>query len=177
MQSGYAPESRTYPCADDRHAFPIPRFFGTELPTSRDVADAPIEPALRRGLDAAAFPAQVLGVSRSLPVPSAAQAAALARQSLSPAAVDPKRKKVALVVAGIADLIQIGGFPIFSQGALSLPDDILDVVVALLLLITLGFRWRLVFSLALELTPVATLFPTWTAVVASLPTTPPPPRP
>ena len=81
-------------------------------------------------------------------------------------------KKIALVIAGLADLVQIGGFPIFSQGALSIPDDILDVSIALLLLIVLGFRWRLLFSLALELVPFVTLFPTWTAVVASLPTKP-----
>lgn len=110
----------------------------------------------------------------SLPVPknSASAAAALARQNLSPAAVDPKRKKIALVIAGLADLVQLGGFPVFAEGALSIPDDVLDVSVALLLLIVLGFRWRLLFSLALELVPFATLFPTWTAVVASLPTKP-----
>jgi hypothetical protein len=95
-----------------------------------------------------------------------------ARAKLSPAAVSAKRKKIALVIAGLADLIQVGAFPIFAEGALSIPDGVLDGIVALLLLIVLGFRWRLLFSLALELVPAATLLPTWTAVVASLPTYP-----
>jgi hypothetical protein len=99
-------------------------------------------------------------------------AALLARTKLSPAAVDPTRKKIALAIAAVADLVQIGAFPIFSEGALSIPDDALDAGVAFVLLLVLGFRWRLLFSLGLELVPFATLFPTWTAVVASLPTIP-----
>ncbi len=99
-------------------------------------------------------------------------AALLARSQVSPAAVDPTRKKIALGIAAIADLVQVGAFPIFSEGALSIPDDALDVGVAFVLLLVLGFRWRLLFSLALELVPFATLFPTWTAVVLSLPTVP-----
>jgi hypothetical protein len=100
----------------------------------------------------------------------AKQAALLARSKVGPAAVDPKRRKIALVVAGLADLIQMGGFAIFGEGILSVPDDILDGVVALLLVFILGFRWRLLFTLGLELVPFATLFPSWTAVVMSLPT-------
>jgi hypothetical protein len=97
--------------------------------------------------------------------------AAAARTKLSPAAVDPTRKKIALAIAAVADAVQLGFFPIFSQGALSIPDDILDVGVVLVLVLVLGFRWRLIASLALELVPFATLFPSWTAVVLSLPVT------
>jgi hypothetical protein len=97
--------------------------------------------------------------------------AAAARAKLSPAAVDPTRKKIALGIAAVADAVQLGFFPIFSEGALSIPDDILDGVVVLALIVVLGFRWRLVASLALELVPFATLFPSWTAVVMSLPVT------
>jgi len=96
--------------------------------------------------------------------------AAVARASLlDPAAVDPKRKKIALAIAAIADMVQMGAFPVFAEGALSIPDDALDAAVAILLVVTLGFRWRLLLSLALELVPGLTLFPTWTAVVLSLP--------
>lgn len=98
--------------------------------------------------------------------------AKVAHAHISPAAVSSKRKKIALGVAGLADLVQMGYFPIFGEGALSIPDDALDVVVALVLLVTLGFRWRLAFALAVELVPGATLFPTWTAVILSLPTVP-----
>src|SRR5215831_1038323 len=99
---------------------------------------------------------------------------AQATSGLQAHAVTPGRKKAALVLAGLADLAQLGFFPIFGEGALSLPDDVLDVVVALVLLVVLGFRWRLAGALLLELVPGATLFPTWTAVVMSLPTPPPP---
>lgn len=100
--------------------------------------------------------------------------AAVARTALvDPAAVDPKRKKIALAIAALADMVQVGAFPIFAEGALSIPDDALDVGVAIALVVTLGFRWRLLLSLALELVPGMTLFPSWTAVVLSLPVTAP----
>ena len=92
-----------------------------------------------------------------------------AHAGMSPVAVSSKRKKVALALAGLADLLQLGFFPLFGEGALSVPDDVLDVVVAVALLAVLGFRWRLAGALVLELVPGATLFPTWTAVVMSLP--------
>lgn len=85
--------------------------------------------------------------------------------------VSRTRKRVALVLAGVADAVQLGFFPMFGEGALSIPDDALDVLVALALLLTLGFRWRLLLSLAFELVPGATLFPTWTAMVLTLPST------
>jgi uncharacterized membrane protein len=97
-----------------------------------------------------------------------------ATAQLSPAAVPASRKRVALFVAGLADLVQLGYFPIFGEGALSVPEDALDLLVAGILLLTLGFRWRLAGAFALELVPGATLFPTWTAVVLSLPTVPEP---
>jgi len=66
----------------------------------------------------------------------------------------------------------MGFFMEFLGGALSLPDDVLDIVVAIALTATLGFRWRLLFALALELTPGVALFPSWTAFVMTLPTLP-----
>ncbi len=95
-----------------------------------------------------------------------------AHASISPAAVPASRKKLALGIAAIADLIQIGYFPIFGEGALSPPDDVLDVAIAVILVLVLGFRWRLAMAMAMELVPGATLFPTWTAVVLTLPTLP-----
>jgi hypothetical protein len=80
-------------------------------------------------------------------------------------AITPRRKKVALAIAALADAIQLGFFPVFGEGALSLPDDALDALVALLLLVTLGWRWRLLAALAVELVPGVAVFPTWTAFV------------
>ncbi len=95
----------------------------------------------------------------------------LVRQAdLSSHAVTPTRKKIALVIAGVADLIQLGFFPVFGEGALSPPDDVLDVIVAIALFATLGFKLRLLVALGIELVPGVALFPSWTAVVATLPT-------
>lgn len=80
-------------------------------------------------------------------------------------AVSPTRKRIALGIAALADAVQLGLFPVFAEGALSIPDDALDAVVAVLLLVTLGWRWRLVIALAAELVPGLALFPTWTAFV------------
>ncbi len=88
------------------------------------------------------------------------------------AAVPKRKKNVALALAVIADMAQAGLFPFFAEGVFSIPDDALDAVVAVALLLILGFRWRLLFSLLIELTPGAALFPTWTAVVLSLPSAP-----
>ena len=73
--------------------------------------------------------------------------------------VSSRRKKIALVVAALADAVQLGLFPVFAEGALSVPDDALDALVALTLLVTLGWQWRLVGALAIELVPGAALFP------------------
>ncbi len=80
----------------------------------------------------------------------------------------PRRKKVALAIAALADAVQLGFFPAFGADGLSAPDDVLDFTVAVALVIALGWRWRLVAALALELVPGVALFPSWTAFVATL---------
>lgn len=95
-----------------------------------------------------------------------------AQKEISASAVPAGRKKIALGIAAIADLLQMGFFLEFMGGALSPPDDVLDLVVVIALTATLGFRWRLLFALALELTPGVALFPSWTAFVMTLPTVP-----
>jgi hypothetical protein len=82
----------------------------------------------------------------------------------------PRRKKAALAIAGLADAVQLGLFPVFAGGVLSVPDDVLDAAVAVALVVTLGFRWQLVAALAVELVPGIALFPSWTVFVATLPT-------
>ena len=90
-------------------------------------------------------------------------------------AVSKKRKAVALAVAVTADLVQLVLWPAFVGGAASPVDDALDAVVGLVLLLTLGFSGRLALALAMELVPGADLFPTWSAVVASIPSREDPP--
>ena len=100
-------------------------------------------------------------------------AAALA--VVRPAAVARSRKNVALLLAGAADLAQAVFFPLFIEGAASPFELGLDVVTAVAILLVVGFKWRLAIALATELVPGADLFPTWTAVVLSLPVLPPAP--
>ncbi len=91
-------------------------------------------------------------------------------------AVDPKRKRIALLIAAASDLAQLALPALFSEGAFSPVEGALDAATALLMLLTLGFSWRLTAAFVTELVPGLDLFPTWTAVVLSLPTTPRPPE-
>lgn len=86
--------------------------------------------------------------------------------------VTRRQKRAALAIAAVADLLQLGLFPLFFPGAISPFDSGLDVIVALSLLLILGWRWRTALALAVELLPGLALFPTWTAVVATLPAQP-----
>ncbi len=99
------------------------------------------------------------------------QIAGAAHSGMANHAVSPRRKKIALAIAGIADLVQLGFFPAFAEGVLSIPDDVLDIIVTIALFITLGFKWRILAALVVELVPGVALFPSWTAVVLSVPTT------
>ncbi len=84
----------------------------------------------------------------------------------------PTRKKIALTIAAVADAVQLGFFPVFGPGALSAPEDTLDLAVAVALVLALGWRWHLLAALACELIPGLALYPTWTAFVATLPVEP-----
>ena len=88
-------------------------------------------------------------------------------------AATPKQKRIAVAIALTADLVQLGLAPLFGEGVLSPLCDALDVIVAVALLLTLGFRWRTLFALGAELVPGVALFPTWTAMVLTLPTAKP----
>ena len=117
----------------------------------------------------------------SSPTPAPARPAGLAAllrtRVLGAPAVSKKRKAVAFTIALAADAVQLVLWPAFAGGAVSPFDDALDAVVGLLLLLTLGFSGRLALAFALELVPGADLFPTWTAVVASIPAEAPPALP
>src|SRR4029079_13522997 len=99
-----------------------------------------------------------------------------ARAAAMPLGVRPvsaRRKKIAFAVAAVADLVQLVFMPLFIEGAASPFDDALDVVTAAVLVAVLGFHVRFVLAFATELIPGAALFPTWTAVVISIPTAAP----
>ncbi len=74
-------------------------------------------------------------------------------------------QRLAWVVAVAADAIQIAGFPLFVEGAISPADSVLDLLVAFVLIRLLGWHWAFLPTLAAELIPGVDLFPTWTAAV------------
>jgi hypothetical protein len=84
--------------------------------------------------------------------------------------VSPRRKRAALAIAVVADFIQLAGWWAFIWGGVSPADDILDVIVAVVLVLVLGLRWQIVLAFAAELVPGLALFPTWTTFVLVMPT-------
>jgi len=78
------------------------------------------------------------------------------------------RFRTALVLAVLADAVQIVVFPLFAEGALSPLDDILDFVVAVVLVRLTGWHWEFLPSFIAELVPGVNLVPFWTLAVATV---------
>jgi hypothetical protein len=72
-----------------------------------------------------------------------------------------------MVLAVVADALQIAIFPLFAEGAVSPVDDILDVVVMAALIGLIGWNWEFLPSFAGELVPGLDLVPFWTLAVAN----------
>jgi len=78
------------------------------------------------------------------------------------------RFRTAMVVAVVADALQIVLFPLFGEGALSPANDVLDFGVAAALVHLLGWHWEFLPSFFAELVPGVDLFPFWTFAVANV---------
>jgi hypothetical protein len=78
------------------------------------------------------------------------------------------RFRAAMVLAIIADALQIAVFPLFVEGALSPADDVLDFGVAALLVNLLGWHWEFLPSFFAKLVPGVDLVPFWTLAVANV---------
>jgi hypothetical protein len=78
------------------------------------------------------------------------------------------RFRAALILAMAADALQIFVFPLFAEGALSPADDVLDVVVAAVLVHLLGWHWEFLPAFAAELVPGVDLVPFWSLAVVSV---------
>src|SRR5512146_1616805 len=72
------------------------------------------------------------------------------------------RVLAAWAVALSADFVQIALAPIFGPGMLSFFDDVLDVFVAILLTVLLGWHWEFLPGFIVKLIPIVDLVPTWT---------------
>lgn len=78
------------------------------------------------------------------------------------------RFRAALLVAIIADIVQIVGFPLFAEGAISPVDDVLDAALAVAMTGLLGWHWEFMPSFAAKLIPGVDLVPFWTLAVANV---------
>jgi hypothetical protein len=78
------------------------------------------------------------------------------------------RFRAAMVLAIVADALQIVVFPVFVEGALSPADDVLDFGVAALLVNLLGWHWEFLPSFFAKLVPGVDLVPFWTMAVANV---------
>jgi hypothetical protein len=75
------------------------------------------------------------------------------------------RIRLARVIAVAADLAQIVVFPAFVGGGFSPVNDGLDLVIAAVLTVLVGWHWAFLPTFLVELVPVVDLFPTWTTAV------------
>ncbi len=78
------------------------------------------------------------------------------------------RLKAALGVAILADIIQMVVFPLFMTGAASPADDGLDLGVAAIMTVLLGWHWEFLPSFLGKLVPVVDFVPLWTLAVANV---------
>src|SRR5580692_5180521 len=74
----------------------------------------------------------------------------------------------AMVLAIVADALQIVIFPLFVEGALSPADDLLDFGVGAAMIHLLGWHWEFLPSFFAKLVPGVDLVPCWTLAVANV---------
>ena len=78
------------------------------------------------------------------------------------------RLRAAMILAIIADLLQIVIFPIFVEGVESPADDIFDLGMGAVLTYLLGWHWEFLPSFLGKLVPGVDLAPLWTLAVANV---------
>ena len=78
------------------------------------------------------------------------------------------RLRTALVLAILADALQMIVLPLFVEGGASPADDLLDVGMAAVLSWLLGWHWEFLPSFLVKLVPGVDLAPLWTLAVANV---------
>jgi len=79
-----------------------------------------------------------------------------------------RRFQAAMILAIIADALQIIVFPLFIEGAISPVDDLLDLGIGAALACLLGWHWEFLPSFFAKLVPGVDLVPFWTMAVANV---------
>lgn len=78
------------------------------------------------------------------------------------------RLRAAVILAILADALQLVIFPLFAEGAFSPADDLIDLGVALALTRLLGWHWEFLPSFLAKLIPGVDLVPFWTLAVVNV---------
>ncbi len=78
------------------------------------------------------------------------------------------RLRAAMILAIVADVLQLAVFPLFVEGAMSPVDDLLDLGVAGVLAYLLGWHWEFLPSFLVKLVPGVDMAPLWTLAVANV---------
>jgi hypothetical protein len=78
------------------------------------------------------------------------------------------RFQVAMILAILADALQLVFLPLFVEGAESPADDVLDLGVGAALVGLLGWHWEFLPSVIAKLVPGVDLVPFWTIAVANV---------
>ena len=78
------------------------------------------------------------------------------------------RLRAAMILAVLADALQMVVFPLFIGGAESPADDILDLTMGAALTYLLGWHWEFLPSFLAKLVPGVDLVPLWTLAVANV---------
>src|SRR5260370_38978474 len=78
------------------------------------------------------------------------------------------RFRTAMVLAILADALQVVVFPLFVAGAASPADDILDFATGTVMVHLLGWHWEFLPSFLGKLVPGVDLVPFWTMAVANV---------
>jgi hypothetical protein len=78
------------------------------------------------------------------------------------------RFRTAMILAIVADALQIVVFPVFVEGAISSADDILDLGIGAAMINLLGWHWEFLPTFLAKLVPGVDLVPFWTLAVANV---------
>ncbi len=78
------------------------------------------------------------------------------------------RLRAAMILAILADILQIAVFPFVVAGAESPADDIIDLCVGAVMTFLLGWHWEFMPSFLGKLVPGVDLVPLWTLAVANV---------